>query len=249
MINLNLTDLQPITNQPALFIKKKQILVVADLHIGIERELRENGLNISSQTNLLLKKLIAIIKKYNPKKIILLGDVKHNIPTSTIQERKDVIFFIDNILSYAELHLFLGNHDGNIRKLLPSDVVLHPSDGDVIDDIGFIHGHRWPREEVMNCSHVIVAHTHPTVELTDRLGFKSYMSCWIRGDVFCNLSDRYPNMVSPKIVVMPAFNPYCGGIAVNVEQVIGPFNKILNVVDSEVFLLDGSYLGKLKNVG
>ncbi len=41
------TDIQPIPNEPALFIKEKKILIVADLHIGIERELREKGLQVS----------------------------------------------------------------------------------------------------------------------------------------------------------------------------------------------------------
>lgn len=248
MIIVISSEIQPIANEPALFIKEKKILVIADLHIGIERELRENGLNVSSQTNLLTKRLISLLKKYHPDKIILLGDIKHNIPTSTIQERKDVRFFIETIRPYGTIHILPGNHDGNIRKLLSSDIFLHPSDGDVIEGIGFIHGHRWPKEEVMNCNFIIIAHTHPTLLLTDRLGYKSYKSCWLRGGVTTTSKDRYPNIISPKIIMMPAFNPFCGGIAVNVEPIIGPFSKIFNIKNSNVYLLDGSSLGKLKNI-
>jgi len=35
------TDIQPVVNEPALLITNKKILVVADLHIGIESELWE----------------------------------------------------------------------------------------------------------------------------------------------------------------------------------------------------------------
>jgi metallophosphoesterase superfamily enzyme len=42
---MDLSNIQPIINEPALFIENKKILVVADLHIGIENELREHGLN------------------------------------------------------------------------------------------------------------------------------------------------------------------------------------------------------------
>ena len=38
---MDFADLQPITNQPALFIKKDNILIIADLHIGIEKQLQE----------------------------------------------------------------------------------------------------------------------------------------------------------------------------------------------------------------
>jgi len=170
---MKFTDIQPIPNEPALFFKEKRILIVADLHIGIERELREKGLQVSSQTKSMTKRLVSLIKKYHPQKIILLGDIKHNIPTSTIQERTDVKRFIETIQSYGAIHILPGNHDGNIKRLLPSDIFLHPSDGFVFENIGFIHGHRWPKEEMMHCKYVILGHTHPTIMLTDRLGYKT----------------------------------------------------------------------------
>ena len=242
------SDIQPIPNEPALLIKEKKILVIADLHIGIERELREKGLQVPSQTKSMTKRLLSLIKKYRPDEIVLLGDIKHNIPTSTIQERNDVKHFLEMIQPYGSIHILPGNHDGNINKLLQSDILLHPSDGCVIEDIGFVHGHRWPKEEVIQCEYVVLAHTHPTIMLTDRLGYKTYDSCWLRGSGNTILKERYPTVSDPNIVVMPAFNPLCGGIAVNKEPIIGPFEKILNVKNANVYLLDGSSLGKVKDI-
>jgi putative SbcD/Mre11-related phosphoesterase len=242
------SDIQPIPNEPVLLIKEEKIMVIADLHIGIERELREKGLQVSSQTESMTKRLISLIKKYRPDEIVLLGDIKHNIPTSTIQERNDVKRFLETIRSYGSIHILPGNHDGNINKLLTSDILLHPSDGCVIEDIGFVHGHRWPKEEVMQCEYVVLAHTHPTIMLTDRLGYKTYDSCWLRGSGNTTLKERYLKVSEPNIVVMPAFNPLCGGVAVNKEPIIGPFEKILNVKNANVYLLDGSSLGKVKNI-
>jgi len=90
-------DIQPILYEPALFIKEKKILVIADLHIGIERELRESGLQIPSQTKSMTTRLISLFKKYRPHELIILGDIKHNIPTSTIQERTDVKQFLETV--------------------------------------------------------------------------------------------------------------------------------------------------------
>ena len=45
--------LQPLIDEPALLLKEKKLLVIADLHIGIESELRENGLQVPSQTRMM----------------------------------------------------------------------------------------------------------------------------------------------------------------------------------------------------
>lgn len=47
---------------------------------------------------------------------------------------------------------------------------------------------------------------------------------------------------------MPAFNPLCGGIAANQEGITGPIGKIMDVKNAEVYLLDGSALGKVKDI-
>ena len=55
--------LKPIIDEPAILVKEKKLLVIADLHIGIEKELRENGLQIPSQTNVMEQRLISILTK------------------------------------------------------------------------------------------------------------------------------------------------------------------------------------------
>lgn len=242
-------EIQPIIDEPALLFKEKQLLVVADLHIGIESELREKGLQVPSQTMLMEERLVSLLQTYPVHDIILLGDIKHTIPTSTTQERTDVKRFLDIIKTYGRLHVLPGNHDGNIQRLLSSEIVLHPSDGFVLDSIGFVHGHRWPRAEVMQCEQVVIGHTHPIVMLTDRLGYRTYESCWLRGPcIDKKIKEKYPHAVSSQILVMPAFNPLCGGIAVNRDPLLGPFGSILDVANAEAYLLDGTSLGKVKDI-
>ena len=242
------SELKPISNEPALFINKK-ILVVADLHIGIESELREQGINTASQTQTMTNRLITLCKKYKPKEIILLGDIKHNIPSSTIQERKDVRDFLETIQTYGIIHIIPGNHDGNLQQISPLDIIIHPSDGFVLENLGFVHGHRWPSKEIMQCDQIIIAHTHPTIMLTDRLGHKNFEPCWIKGNFLdSRLKEKYPSSASPKILIMPAFNPLCGGIAANQEGITGPIGKIMDVENAEIYLLDGSAIGKAKDI-
>jgi len=243
------SDIQPVLNEAALFIRHKKILVIADLHIGIENELRELGLQAPSQTPSMTKRLTKLFKKYKPDILILLGDIKHNIPSSTIQERTDVKHFISQIQHFGSIHVLPGNHDGNINRLLTSEINLHSSDGFIIEDIGFIHGHRWPNEKIMKSKYIIVGHTHPTIMLTDRLGYKTFEPCWVRGRcIKKTLIDRYPDSTDPFIIILPAFNPLCGGIAINKEPLIGPFNKIIDTKNAEVYLPDGSSLGKVRDI-
>jgi len=241
-------ELKPVLNEPILIINNK-IMVVADLHIGIESELREQGINTASQTQTMTDSLIALCKKYKPKEIILLGDIKHNIPSSTIQERKDVRNFLETIQQIGEVHLIPGNHDGNIQKITPQDITIHPSDGFILEDLGFVHGHRWPSEKVMQCEQIIMAHTHPTIMLTDRLEHKTFEPCWLKAKTIKDkLKEKYPNANDPQILITPAFNPLCGGISANRDGIMGPIGKIIDVENTEVYLLDGSSLGKIKDI-
>ena len=244
-----LPELQPIIDEPAFLVKEKKLLVIADLHIGIESELQENGLQVPSQTKVMEQRLISILTTNTIDDIILLGDIKHNIPSSTIQERTDVNRFLNTIQTYGTLHILPGNHDGNIDRLLPSTVKLHSSDGFVFDGIGFTHGHRKPNKEVMQCEQVVIGHTHPTVMLTDRLGYRTFEQCWLRSvPLSDSLLEKYPTSHTLQILIMPAFNPLCGGIAVNRDPLLGPFKSLIDIESAEVYLLDGSSLGKVKDL-
>ncbi|DAC73177.1 MAG TPA: phosphoesterase [Thermoplasmata archaeon] len=241
--------LQPIIDEPALLLKEKKLLIIADLHIGIESELFENGLQVPSQTNVMEQRLISILTTHKINDIIFLGDIKHNIPSSTIQERTDVKAFLSIIQAYGALHVLPGNHDGNIDRFLPPAIKLYPSDGFVFEGIGFTHGHRRPSKEVMQCEQVVIGHTHPTVMLTDRLGYRTFEQCWLRSIPLAEkLTEKYPTSTTSEILIMPAFNPLCGGIAVNRDSLLGPFHSLIDVDNADLYLLDGSSLGKVKDL-
>jgi putative SbcD/Mre11-related phosphoesterase len=246
---MDLSDMKPIPNEPALFVENKEILVIADLHIGIESQLREKGLITSSQTQKMTDRLISLIKKYKPRDIVLLGDIKHNIPSASIQERKDVRNFLHTIKEYGTIHIVPGNHDGFINKLSPGEIVIHPSDGFQIENLGFIHGHRWPSEEIMQCEQVIMAHTHPTIMITDRLDHRTFEPCWLKGKfIKKSLKEKFPNSKNPIVLVVPAFNPLCGGIAVNKDGITGPLKNIIDIKNIETYLLDGAFIGCVKDI-
>ena len=62
------------------------------------------------------------------------------------------------------------------------------------------------------------------------------------------LEEKYPSSSHPEILVMPAFNPLCGGIAVNQEGITGPIGKITDIRNARIYLIDGTSLGKVKDI-
>jgi len=246
---MDISEIQPIPNEPALFIKNKKIIVIADLHIGIESELREHGVNAQNHTQKMKDHFISICKKYKPKEIVLLGDIKHNIPNSTICERIDVKKFLESINEYGTIHIVPGNHDGNISKILPKEIIIHSSEGYLFENIGFIHGHRWPSNDIMKTDQIIMAHTHPTVMLTDRLNHRSFEPCWVKTCfIEQKLKEKYHDSSNPQLLIIPAFNPLCGGIPINKDKIVGPLGKMIDIDSAEIYLIDGTLLGTIKNV-
>jgi len=62
------------------------------------------------------------------------------------------------------------------------------------------------------------------------------------------LKEKYPDSTNPQVLVMPAFNSLCGGIAANKEGITGPIGKIIEIENAQIFLVDGTYLGKIKDI-
>ena len=56
----------------------------------------------------------------------------------------------------------------------------------------------------------------------------------------------------PQLIVMPSFNSFAGGVAVNrkrkPEELLGPVIKAADMGKAEVSLLDGTLLGKVKGL-
>src|SRR5881397_997500 len=69
----------------------ERVLVVADLHLGWEVSLSHQGIHVPSQVPRLLEKLRKIISDTHPRRLILLGDVKHAVAKVELEEWKYVL--------------------------------------------------------------------------------------------------------------------------------------------------------------
>ena len=269
---------------PAALVKseKKRTLLIADPHLGWETSLQKKGIHVPSQTEKILNKLTAIIAKYKPQELVILGDVKYTVISSELGEWHDVPDFFAKLQEYVRsIAIIRGNHDANLEPLLPENVELLPATGAVIGDIGVFHGHKWPSPALLKCKTLVMGHLHPVVVFRDPAGFKITRQVWmkancnteafgkillqkhnirINGTVSEALRKHYDvSLKAKEIFIMPSFNDFLGGRPVNetrprkeigAESLIGPVlrSDAVDVDNSELYLLDGTYLGTLNQL-
>ena len=258
-------EITPILEEPALIVRNTETaLVIADIHLGIEWDLYRSGINLPSRMKDRLDRVLGYIQTCSPDRIVLLGDVKHNVPQISWQEKDEIPHFLETLAEYAHVDIFPGNHDGGIEFLFngQKDIKVHSVRGEVIDGTGYFHGHTWPAPELLGASHVITAHNHPTVRFTDTFGYSIVEPVWIRTRFNVEtLKARFGNLdfengkdwADPEVFIMPAFNELCGGVPFNEstqEDLLGPVFSSggIELENAEVYLLDGTRLGLLRNI-
>ena len=236
--------------EPALLIGKA--LIVTDLHIGIEYEISRSGITIPSQVERLEQRIDKLIKLTKAKHLVILGDIKHQVPSISWQEYREIPHFLEHFKK-IKLSLVKGNHDGNIERLAPKSVDIYEPHGFKLENVLLTHGQAWPDKKDMDAEYIIMGHVHPAVEFwTER--FRTIEPCWMKCDVDNKkFLEKFKTKTSFKQgIIMPSFNHLIGGMAFNSKnfEPLGPLltNNALKWKESEVYLLDGTFLGKLKDL-
>ena len=245
-------SIAPVFGAPLLLAEgKERLLIASDLHLGLEHELWLGGVSIPSQT----KKILALLKGYldmtMPDRLLILGDLKHNVPKTSWQERREVPDFLRQLSAQVRVDIVSGNHDSNLADMAPLGVRVHPSTGIVREGRGYFHGHTWPEEKVVRSGFMVAAHLHPAVRLKDPLGNFQTHPVWARAPIQSEVvEEHYGFASSGEIIIMPAFNPLCGGLALNepAEDMRGPLLAMANMEHARLYLLDGTDLGLLAEI-
>ena len=227
--------IEMIPNERAFYIDELKAIVVADLHIGYHHQMEEKGVVMRDNTEDMIKRIEKLLNRYDCDTLIILGDVKHSIG----YERKVRIL---NSLN-ARIIIVKGNHDGGIEDMI--DAEIHDASGLRLEDFGFVHGHAWPSEEVMNAKYIFMGHIHPEVELSDSTGNMHRYPCHLVGELTEKGSEIYGERRERKIIVLAAFNPMVGSAMI---EDFGPLLRNGIIGNFDVYLLNGLYLGKLDDI-
>jgi len=232
-------DIELIEPYPAIYLRSLNSIVIADLHLGYEGIMAEQGVFLPKiQFKKEIEALEDIIDRKNAERIIILGDIKHEFSETSYHEFKEVrelfIFLKDR---FEEIDLIKGNHDNYIFYVTKKyDINLH--DELELGDYFLIHGHRYPSKRIEKF--LILAHEHPAIAIYDEVGVKEKLKCFLAGE---------------NILVLPAFSYLAPGSEVNVipkNEFLSPILKNIEIDKLEVFAISKEIgclnFGKLKNL-
>ena len=256
--------------KPAALItdrKHGRILAIADVHLGIEHELYNNGIVIAPQAEKFYKEIESLLRITKADKLVIIGDLKHKIPGISFREVRELPKLIEPIAAKAETILVKGNHDTELEDLIEAHVEIKDANGFSIGPYGFFHGHAWPAKELLKCDYLFTAHIHPTVEFVDDFGFRIVEKVWAKGTLDEKILRKKYSIGSKRrkgrggefkfgkleTIIFPAFNPIISGMPLNSprradEGYLGPLMKsgALKSNKMNAYMLDGTPLGKIR---
>lgn len=237
-----------VCGKPAL--RSGGVLAVADLHLGLERELDAKGVRAAGLAERMRGELVSLVREEEPETLVVVGDVKHSICGDSRAGAAEAKALFGELSSLCEVVVVRGNHDAGLDA--GPGVGVADSRGIVLGGVGFAHGHAWPCEEVWRADFLVVGHVHPCVEVVDASGAKGVERAWLLAKAEKKaLLSMHPG-ANPGIglVVMPAFNPLLGGVFLNRPGAgfSGPVfgSGIFKLAGGQIFLLDGVGLGSPK---
>jgi uncharacterized protein len=244
-------NLEFIGDGPALVVTgEERYLVAADLHFGIEADLAAHGLHFRSRSRARLERLLAIVERVDPDGLVLLGDVKHSIPSITRQEYFELPRILSTLRDRVPLRVFPGNHDIGIERYLRPDEIC-AKEGEIIDGIGYLHGHMYPSPDLAGHL-IIVGHHHPLLSLHDEVGCALQSPAYLRAGVnttALGMAEQGETGMPTRVLFMPSFNEIAGyDILQIIRNPTSPLSRHIITEESEIILADGTYIGPLKSV-
>ena len=246
-------SLRFLVDEPAVLIQEKKILVISDLHLGYEIELYENGIMIPTQFQRFRDQIEKLKEETKATTLVILGDLKHKVPGIKFREIREIPKFLEFLKENFKVLLIKGNHDTEIETILPKGIKLYPASGFSIGKYGFFHGSSWPHSRLISCDFVFMGHLHPVVEFRDDIGFRNIERIWVKSKLDTKkIQEKYKikKLGELNLIIVPAFNRLMGGLALNRSKprdLLGPLlsSRIIDIDESEAFLLDGTELGKI----
>ncbi len=176
-----------LNNQRSIYWQAQNALILSDLHSGKSAHFRKHGMAIPSYLHYSdLERLQFLIQHYQPKKIIIVGDLVH------AATNKEVIDFkrLTSTFSSTAFHLIKGNHDRISEKLIKDLGIASVTENLVIDTIQFVHepnsNHNIP---------TISGHIHPGIQIPLLKNSRKNLPCFV---------------VQSSQIILPAFSKFTG---------------------------------------
>ena len=251
-----MVSIRPIHSKAALLIeediKKKRYMIISDLHIGFESYIYNRGITFDEEIFFeeIIRELSDLIKSNRVDAVILLGDLKSTVGSISKQERHKIPQFLKLLSEMTDIYFVPGNHDSNIRFLMPENINITSSKGMVLDDTLLIHGHTIPTIARSYVKRIVMGHIHPV--------FLRHNSV-INGQRVWIYLKIIKEVIFPRtqgtldLVIVPAFNRYLYAInerryTKSISPIIAKAIKSNAVQQALVVSLDGSVVGDIETL-
>ncbi len=202
--------------------ENRRIIVIADLHIGYEEMLNEQGVLIPRRMfQDIIKDLNNVfdnisrgnkgVRENDRKKveeIVILGDLKHEFGIVNKQEWKETSDILEMLKKRCEkIVIVKGNHDKIIEPIARKNGV-DVRDFYVDGEIAFLHGDKMNIEIIdKRIKTIVMGHMHPAVTLKDKYGKSERYKCFLKGI-----------WKGKQIFILPSFFPLVEGTDVFVAD-------------------------------
>jgi len=161
-------DLDAVEPFPVAYIRDLSLLIISDLHLGYEAVSAEHGVFIPKVQFGKIKEMIRrCFSKTRARRILILGDVKHEFSETSYHEYREVI-------------VVKGNHDTFIQRMTRR-FGIEVYDCYNEDRYSFIHGHKEFDLERMEGDTLVMGHEHPSVALFTDVGVKEKLKVFLMG--------------------------------------------------------------------
>lgn len=177
----------------------EEVLVVNDLHLGLEGVLHMQGIAVPRfQRGIMLPRLETLLKHYDPPRLVVNGDFKHNFSRNLEQEWQEAKQLLRVLKERTAVTLIKGNHDNYIETMAQAvGVPVQPRVE--LERYSLAHGHeKW---DTLGRT-AVVGHEHPSLVLRDQVGARVQMPCFLVGE---------------DVIALPAFSPLSPGTDVTVS--------------------------------
>lgn len=145
----------------AVYWKRINTLLLADLHLGKINHFRKSGIPVPPKANdKNIENLVELVQQLKPERVICLGDLFHSHYNPEWEVFGEVVKYFKTI----SFELVLGNHDiMSDLQYQRKGITLH--DQLVIGDFIFTHH---PLEDIQVEQYNIAGHLHPGVHLSGK---------------------------------------------------------------------------------
>lgn len=216
-----------LSGHPFLYHDKTRTLLLADIHLGYEEAVAEEGVYLPrAQLEYFKREIGSVVDEVSIERVVVIGDLKHRFDRLSRQEKTEITEAVEYLRSRGvqEIVLVRGNHD-NYVSYLAERLGVRVVDYLLLDDILLIHGHTDPlqdqRIDISSVRVIVYGHEHPSIVLRDRLGKIGKLPVFLEIPLSIGGAGRVRGIVLPATGFYQLGSP----VSLDPEKYLSPITK------------------------